>query len=254
MDYYDILGVPKTATESEIKQAYRKLAAQHHPDRGGDTAKFQQIQQAYDTLGNAENRSRYDNPGSQFHGFHGFNGFPGGNPFDDIINQFMRQSRQQMYTVTVFVTLEQVAQGAQETIQINTGQGPKLIKLQIPQGIDDGQTIRYEGIMPHGALHVCYRIREHTRFRRQGLDLISNESVDVFKLITGTKLEVTDIFGKKLEVNVARNTQPGIKLRIPQRGLKAAGQTGDHYILIMACLPDKIPEELFNTISKYYQG
>ena len=61
-DYYATLGVSKTATPDEIKRAFRKLASQHHPDKGGDTAKFQSIQAAYDTLGDAAKRAAYDNP------------------------------------------------------------------------------------------------------------------------------------------------------------------------------------------------
>ena len=71
-DFYTILGVGKTATADEIKRAYRKLASQHHPDKGGDTAKFQQIEEAYRTLGDPEKRAEYDNP--QVHVRHGGGG------------------------------------------------------------------------------------------------------------------------------------------------------------------------------------
>ena len=87
MDYYTILGVPRGASEDEIKKAYRKLAMQHHPDRGGDSAKFQQVQEAYDTLGDTNKRHVYDNPQPQ--GFHfNFNHGPGGfADLNDILNQ-----------------------------------------------------------------------------------------------------------------------------------------------------------------------
>ena len=62
MNYYDVLGVPTDATESEIKKAYRKLASKHHPDKGGNKQQFQNIQEAYDTLGDESKRSEYDNP------------------------------------------------------------------------------------------------------------------------------------------------------------------------------------------------
>ena len=60
MDYYSILGVTKNASQDEIKQAYKKLAMKFHPDRGGDTKKFQEISQAYDTLGDQHKRAQYD--------------------------------------------------------------------------------------------------------------------------------------------------------------------------------------------------
>ena len=69
MSYYDVLGVPTDATEADIKKAFRKLASQHHPDKGGDTDKFQQIQEAYETLSNVNRRQEYDHPPRQ--GFSG---------------------------------------------------------------------------------------------------------------------------------------------------------------------------------------
>ena len=76
-DHYATLGVARTATPDEIKRAFRKLASQHHPDKGGDTARFQQIQAAYDVLGDAAKRQQYDNPqpfgGQNPFGQHGFN-------------------------------------------------------------------------------------------------------------------------------------------------------------------------------------
>ena len=62
MDYYKILGIERGASDEEIKRAYRKLASIHHPDKGGDTQKFQEIQQAYSVLGDAAQRQQYDNP------------------------------------------------------------------------------------------------------------------------------------------------------------------------------------------------
>ena len=90
---YDTLGVPKGASDAEIKQAYRKLAAKHHPDRGGDTAKFQEIQSAYETLTDPQKRAQHDNP---FHAHSGPDGshfefhFGGGNP-EDIFAHFFNQ-------------------------------------------------------------------------------------------------------------------------------------------------------------------
>jgi len=68
-DHYAALGVPKTASADEIKRAFRKLASQHHPDKGGDTAKFQAIQAAYAVLGDEQKRAEYNNPQPQFSGF-----------------------------------------------------------------------------------------------------------------------------------------------------------------------------------------
>ena len=85
-DHYTTLGVDKSATPEDIKKAYRSLASKHHPDKGGDTAKFQEIQTAYATLSDPEKRQQYDNPNPfgtrQDGGWQQASGFPPG--FEDI--------------------------------------------------------------------------------------------------------------------------------------------------------------------------
>lgn len=248
MDPYKILGVDRSATPEEIKAAYRKLAGRNHPDRGGDTAVFQEIQAAYDILSDPVKRSNYDNPASQFGGGDPFM-HPFGN-FNDIINQFFNQTRQKIYTLTVFVTLEQIARGSVENIHINTPAGKKVIQLNIPQNIEDGSQVRYEGIMQDGALQVQFRVHRHPVFTRQGNDLYSSTSVNVFKLIVGCEIQTVDIYGKEIVVNIPPMTKPGTKFRIPGRGLAGSG---DQYILIDAALPDKISSITIDRIKQELQ-
>jgi DnaJ-class molecular chaperone len=241
MNPYDILGVDKNSTPDEIKSAYRKLASKHHPDRGGDTKKFQEIQSAYDVLADPQKRAAHDNPHTHFDPFMG-----GGNAtFQDFINQFVNQNRQRVYTVTVFVTLEQIVTGSVNNVSINTPHGQKLVQLQIPTNIEDGNQIRYDGILPDGPLQVLFRVYQHPTFNRHGNDLYVTQELNVFALITGTTIIVADIYGKNLEVVVPPMTKPGSKLRIPGRGL---GNTGDQYVLIEAKLPDKISNETLTQI------
>lgn len=257
MDPYKILGVNQNSTPEEIKSAYRKLAAKHHPDRGGDTSTFQDIQRAYDILVDPAKKAEWEaqqNP--HMRGFHGngnpFQGNPFGqngfNPLNEFFSQFFHTQQQRAYTIVVFVTLEQVANGGKHTIQFNTPNGNKFIEIEIPQGIQDGQQIRYEKLMPDGFLIVTYRIHKHARFERQGLDLSSNVEVNVFELITGTKLSIKDIYGATVEVNIPPMTKPNSKFRLPSKGLKGFGHVGDYYILIQANLPDKISQNLRSAI------
>jgi curved DNA-binding protein len=254
MDYYHTLGVQKTATQSEIKQAYRRLASKHHPDKGGDTATFQRIEEAYRILSDEQARQQYDNPAPQFGGFPGGFNFNvnGTNPFEEILQQFTRQTRQarqRAYTVTVFVTLEQVAQGSTENIQIQTDNGLKTFQIQIPQSIEDNQRIRYDGLMPDGPLLVTFRIHRHKIFERRGLDLVISIDVSVFDLILGTTVVVPTIRGQNLEVTIRERTKPGSTLRIPNHGLEEPSRRGDQFVFINAVIPDTISTELISALN-----
>ena len=101
MDHYQTLGVEKTASQDDIKKAYRKLAAKHHPDRGGDTATFQSIAQAYDTLSDPAKRAQYDSPQQEFNpftqgadpGWHDVSSMFGGIPFEQFFRQAQKPNR-----------------------------------------------------------------------------------------------------------------------------------------------------------------
>jgi curved DNA-binding protein len=240
VDPYNILGVDRNSTQEEIKSAYRKLASKHHPDHGGSTSEFQKIQEAYSILGDPDRRRNFDSPPQQHSGFP-----PGFNPFNDFINQVFNQQRQRIYTLTVFITLEQVATGAVENVQVNTGSGARLLRLGIPRGVDDGGQIRYQGILDGGDLLVQYRIHKHQIFNRVGNDLYATSRVNVLELIAGTKIIIKDIFGSEIELIVPPMTKPGTKFRIPGRGLV---EGADQYVLIDGVLPDTISAEAMMAI------
>jgi curved DNA-binding protein len=255
MDYYQILGVDRSSTPEQIKQAYRKLASKHHPDKGGDTVKFQQIEEAYRTLSDPQRRSEYDNPPQQFSGFPGGFQFDvnGVNPFEEILNQFTRQQRQprqRAYSAIIFVTLEQIATGSVEAIQLNTDQGPKTFQIRIPAGVEDGQRIRYDGLIPDGPLLITFRTHKHPTFERRGLDLVMSCDVSVFDLILGTTLTVPTIRGQTLEVTVHPRTKPGATLRIPNHGLETSNRRGDQFILINPTIPDTISDEVLQVLEQ----
>lgn len=254
MDHYATLGVSRESSPDEIKRAYRKLAAQHHPDRGGDTARFQEIQQAYDVLSDPQKRAQYDNPHPQMHQFNFGGGGPGFNPFDDIINQFMRQHRQAVYGTTVAVTLEQIATSQQVEIYINGPQGGRMARISVPPGVESGQQMRYENIIPEGLLQVTFVVQPHPVFERRGLDLYTTKTINVFDLIMGTSITVQTISGAELEVKVPAGFKPGGNLRIPGRGLPGPGRQGDQYVLIQAAIPDTISERLRETIRQELAG
>jgi DnaJ-class molecular chaperone len=153
-DHYAALGVPRTATQDEIKRAFRSLASKHHPDKGGDTKKFQEIQAAYAVLGDAQQRADYDNPRPQFSGFGG-----GGAQFNmhDIFSQmfggqspFGQQPRRNHVRMSLWITLLDVARGGRRPVALGTQAGTSTVEIEIPQGINDGDNVQYPGIAPGG--------------------------------------------------------------------------------------------------------
>jgi DnaJ-class molecular chaperone len=256
---YQTLGVNRDATPDEIKRAYRKLASQHHPDRGGDTQKFQEIQVAYDTLGDAQKRAAYDNPG-----FGG--GFRADAPFDfqTIFDVFgtrfqqpgpAQQQRRQQARMSLWITLRDVATGGKRTISVGTQQGTHAVEIEIPLGIDNGDTVQYSGIGPGGLdLVVTYRIHPDARFERHALNLHTEHSVDVWTLITGGTIVVKDVLGNALEISVPARTQPGIMVRLRGRGLAGRNTTpGDLLVKLQARIPEHIDPELLALIEKSRQ-
>jgi curved DNA-binding protein len=245
-NHYQTLGVERTASAEDIKRAYRKLAGQHHPDRGGDTAKFQTIQAAYDVLGDPGKRQQYDNPAPQFQGSMPFD-------FDNIFNMFGARFQQpgqpqQQVRMSLWITLADVAQGGRRTVSL----GNMTVEIEIPLGINDGDNVQYANLGPGGTnLIVNYRIHPHPRWQRQALNLTQDETVLVWDLILGGEMPVRDIQGNTLNMMVPAGTQPGTMLRLKGRGLRdRSGKTGDLFVRIQARLPDNIPQELRDQIAQ----
>lgn len=246
---YQTLGVNREATADEIKRAYRKLASQHHPDRGGDTQRFQEIQVAYDTLTDPQRREALDNPG--------FAGFGAGAPFDfqsiyDIFGTRFQQAqpRRQQARMSLWITLRDVAVGGHRTISVGTQQGTHAVDIEIPLGINDGDTVQYANVGPDGMdLLTTYRIHPDARFQRQDLNLLCEQTVSIWDLILGCETTVKDIAGQELSLTVPARTQPGTRFRLRGRGLKSRnGQSGDIVIKLQALIPESISDTLLEQI------
>lgn len=262
MDHYSTLGVAKNATPDEIKKAYRKLASQHHPDKGGDTNTFQQIQTAYDTLSDPTKRQQYDNPMPR--GPHGFNfNFGQGQNIHDIFSQFggfeniFRQHEQQRgvqnFRTRVNVTLLEAYNGTKKTLQLHTNQGANVITIDVPKGINQGQQIKYENLIPNANLLIEFLIEPDLRFDRQLSDLYSNVPVSVFDLVTGTKLTFMTISGKQVEVSIKPLTQPYMQLKLVGQGMPIlhSPHYGDQILLLKPYIPDTIDKEIVDILQKH---
>jgi DnaJ-class molecular chaperone len=244
MDHYTTLGVSKGASEQEIKTAYRKLAMQHHPDRGGDAAKFQQVQEAYDTLGDPQKRAQYDNPQPQGFNFH-FGGHPGGqhNPFEDIFNQFgfsfgggpfqhaQQQRRNKDLRIELVIPLSSTFQDQSKTISVQTTSGERqTVQVNIPRGVRTGHSMRYPGLgdnmfntIPRGDLYVHFLLEEDGNYRVEGDDLVYRCEISCLDAMTGSPVEVPTPENRVFRINVAPGTTHGTRLRIPNQGMYHLG-------------------------------
>jgi curved DNA-binding protein len=261
IDHYATLGVARTSTQDEIKRAFRRLASQHHPDKGGDTAKFQAIQAAYDVLGDPAKRQAYDNPQPQFSGFGGdgvhvnindiFNGmFGGGNPF--FGQGFQQRPRQNHVRMTLWVTLVDCIRGGRRTVALGTAAGQQTVEIEIPQGIDDGDNVQYSGIAPGGQdLVIQFRLQPERRWRREGLNLYTEHEISVWDLILGGTAEIRTLEGHSLVVNVPERCQPGTTLRLRQQGIARSGQRGDLFVKIQAQIPDRVDPAIVAAIQAH---
>lgn len=267
-DYYATLGVSKTATADEIKRAFRKLASQHHPDKGGDTQKFQAIQEAYATLGDEQKRAEYDNPRPQFSGFSGFHGTPGGVNINEIFGQmfgggfqqnhfgqgFAQQNpRRSHVRMTLWITLLDVATGGKRTVSLGTQAGVSAVEIEIPLGINDGDNVQYEGIGPGGTdLVVQFRLSPDRIWQRDGLNLTQEVRIDIWNLILGGDLTIDTLTGKTLSTRVPERTQPGTVLRLKGQGLQDRnGRSGDIFVRVNTYLPDQIAPEIIAAIQQH---
>jgi curved DNA-binding protein len=256
---YQTLGVDRNAAADEIKRAYRKLASQHHPDKGGDKNKFQEIQKAYDTLSDANKRAAYDNPG-----FNG--GFRADAPFDfqTIFDIFgtrfqhpgqQQQQRRQQARMSLWITLRDVATGGRRTISVGTQAGTQAVEIEIPLGINDGDNVQYPNIGPGGIdLIVIYRIHPDPKFERKTLDLYLQHTVNIWDMILGGETLLQDILGNNLSLTITAKTQPGSMVRLRGKGLRSRnGQCGDLIVQLQAQIPDNISPALLEAIQQNHQ-
>ena len=280
MDYYELLGVSRNASEKEIKTAFRKLAAKHHPDKGGNHKKFTELNEAYQVLSDPKKKQMYDQFGTadpqqagfQQQGFEGPGGFgPGGFEFNgdmnDLFSTFFgggfqqRRPRQNRdITIACDITVGEVytGKGVIATFRTNSGK-EQTVNIDIPKGARHGDTIRYGGLgddsipnVPRGNLNVKVRILRHPDFDVDNLDLHSVTKIDIFQLILGTTTNLTLPSGNTISINIPRGTQPGTVLSIRGKGLPDynSGTCGNVYLKVNGVIPKNLTEEQYNMIRK----
>ena len=253
-DQYATLGVARTASADEIKRAFRKLASQHHPDKGGDTKKFQEIQAAYETLGDEQRRAAYNNPQPQppFGG----GGFHQNFDFNEIFNMFgtkFQQPQQRSHArMTLWITIQDVAAPGSRVVSMGTQTGTHNIEINIPNGITDGDNVQYPNIGPGGQdLVITFRVHPDKSWQRVNNNVHTETTASMWKFIAGGDVPMLDIRGNRIEISVPANTQPGSMLRARGRGLPDQnGHLGDMLVRMQARLPARISPELMAAIQQ----
>lgn len=278
IDYYEILGVKKTATDDDIKKAYRKLARKLHPDLNPNdkeaNKKFQQVNEANEVLSDPEKRKKYDQYGKDWQhsdqferarqsggrsgGGGGFNysGDFDGEDFSDFFSSLFggggRRSQTkfkgQDYNSELHLTLQDAYTTHQQTLSING----KNVRITIPAGIENGQVIKLKGYGapgvnggPNGDLYITFSIAPDARYKRLGNDLQVTEELDLFTAVLGGEITI-DTLGGKLKLKVKPETQNGTKIRLKEKGFpvyKKDGQSGDLYVTYNVKIPTNLSEK-----------
>jgi DnaJ-class molecular chaperone len=290
-DPYELLGVSRSAGAEDIKQAYRKLAKQLHPDLNpGDATierRFKDISAAYDLLSDPKKRARYDRgeidangterPASRF--YRGFSdragsraGAGAGAGFanfdtDDIFEMFTQQARggrgagagkrrgvDVSYSLSVDFTA--AALGTRRRLTLPD---QRTLDVQIPPGTAEGSVLRLKGQGqtgmgggPAGDAFVEIQVEPHAHFQRKEFDIHLDVPVTLQEAALGSTITVPTIDGKVV-VKIPRGSNSGTTLRLKARGVPRGkgGERGDQYVKLTVVLPEKIDTELAQFLERW---
>jgi len=269
-DYYEILGVSKSASAADIKAAYRKMALKHHPDRNkeaGAEAKFKEINEAYQVLSDAQKKQAYDTYGHNAFNQNNMGGAGGGNPFsgagqgpfqwsyqtgggaggnpfegmdfndpfdifENIFSGGFGGQRRQRYSMRI--EFMEAVKGVEKTIEV---EGKKRT-IKIPPGANDGTRIRFD------EFDIALDVKPHPTFKRENYDLYVDQNISFTTAALGGTVEVPTIDGK-LKVKVRAGTQSHSLIRLRGEGvqhLQARGK-GDLYVRLIVEVPEKLTRQ-----------
>jgi len=198
-------------------------------------------------LSDPQRKQQHDNPG--------FNFRSNPNGFHDVFDEFFRQQRQQRTStvrLSLYIDLKTAATGGEKLVSLQTNKGTEAVEIEIPEGINDGDTVRYPQLLGHSDLQVTFRIHPDKTWTRQGNNLTREVNIDFWDYIVGTKVNVETIYGDIIALTVPARTQPGTLMRVKGRGMrgKYAGQTGDMFVRLAAKLPNDLPEHIVTAIEQ----
>ena len=265
IDYYRILEIKNSASEADIKAAYRKLARKYHPDLNSNDEnakkKFQQINEANEVLSDPEKRKKYDQYGKDWKHAEQFEkanqqqsqsrassggqqsyGSIGGDFSGDFSEFFesmygsaaggrTRQTkfRGQDLNADLHLSLMDVYKTQQQTLTVNG----KNIRLTIPAGVENGQVIKIAGHGapganggPNGDLYITFTIANHPKFKREGSHLYATVDLDLYTALLGGDLQVDTLDGK-VKLKVMPETQSNTKVKLKGKGFPVYKKEGE---------------------------
>jgi DnaJ-class molecular chaperone len=221
MNDYRILGLDTKASQDEAKQAYKKLALLHHPDRGGDPKEFAKITKAYQNIKNSSNTE----------------------------NVYFHQSFYPNKNIRINQEITFAEQFTGKIVNINyktTAGTIKDITVTIPPGISDGQTITFDNYgdnnfssMSPGKLYLQVNVKHESNMYRSNDDVHINHKVAIFDLILGATIDVQLPNKETINLNIKPGTKPNTVFCIPGYGIPNLGtrQRGDIYLKVEAIMP-----------------
>jgi curved DNA-binding protein len=291
LDYYKILGLEKSATLKDIKSAYRRLARKYHPDLNPNDKdakrNFQQINEANEVLSDPEKRKKYDQYGkdwqhaeefekqrtyreqSQGSQAGGFSESSFGGDFSDFFESMFGGSanagrsrqvkyRGEDYNAELHLDLLEAYKTHKRTLTVNG----KNIRITIPAGIENGQTIKISGHGgqgvnggPNGDLYLTFSIANHPKIKRLQSNLYTSVDLDLYTAVLGGELTIDTLTGK-VKLKVKPETQNGSKIKLKGKGFpvyKDEGHFGDLYVTYIIKIPTNLTEkqkELFTELSR----
>ena len=246
-NYYDVLGVKKTATQDEIKKAYRELCKKYHPDKnGGDDTKFKEVNEAYETLGDETKRKQYDSPGMGS-GFGGFNGF----------NFNFRQMASDL-KMAITISLEDAYYGCKYPVNVNG----KVYSIDIPKGITNGKMLKIEGLgqsgynmygqQATGDLIVKINVQSTDKLYLNNNGLLEMVcGVDWIDAILGSEMTVK-VFDRDVKVRIPRYTQNGGYTLVGNQGFHKynSDECGTLKVNFIIRMPKSLTDEQINNLKK----
>lgn len=265
--YYDTLGLTSDASEKDVKQAYRKLASKHHPDKGGDEEKFKEVQEAYERITNPDkfkqpgftNESDFwDHVRRQSQSHHNgqwrtirryWDGEKWVTEEDDLNPRQQQQARPVI--INFGIDLESTLTEQKRTIEAVDYDIPPT-EITIPAGIRNGESIKYFGDRGENdnynsrPLIVRFRYLPHKKFEVWDANLITKEEVNALDVMLGTEINVKTIDGTTLKIKVPEGSPHGTQLRVPGKGLSHRANPlirGDMYVIIDVKIPTLTDEE-----------